>query len=160
MFLIFCNEREAYPFAACVDMDHVIRQKTYMQTIAEQANKAAITLMRDVERREQLAMDVCVDPAPEQTNSLRRSPMEASVSGCPLPRVARSPSTASRSSGSAAARSPLAHSSRPRMLMEASVSGCHLPRVSRRPYSASRYSGLAEARSPLACCSRPRLLME
>ena len=104
---------EADPCAACVDMDHVIRQKTYMQTIAEQANKAAITLMRDGERREQLAMDVCVDPAPERTNSLRRSPMEASVSGCPLPRVARSPSTASR----------LACSSVPRLLMEVSVLG-------------------------------------
>ena len=45
---------EADPCAACVDMDHVIRQKTYMQTIAEQANKATITLMRDAERREQL----------------------------------------------------------------------------------------------------------
>ena len=54
-------------------------QKTYMQTIAEQANKAAITLMRDGERREQLAMDVCVDPSHERTNSLRSLAMEASM---------------------------------------------------------------------------------
>eukprot|EP00964_Phaeocystis_antarctica_P113378 scaffold77420_cov63-Phaeocystis_antarctica.AAC.3 len=86
--------------------------------------------------------------------------MEISVCGCRSPRVSRHTFSASRSSGSAAARSPLACSSPPKLLMEVSVCGCRSPRVSRHTFSASRSSGSAAARSPLACSSPPKLLME
>ena len=61
-------------------------------------------------------------------------------------------------SSSAAARSPLACSSPPRLLTEQSVSGSRLPRVARCTSSASRNSGSAAARSPLEYNSAPRLL--
>eukprot|EP00964_Phaeocystis_antarctica_P100179 scaffold65863_cov66-Phaeocystis_antarctica.AAC.7 len=85
--------------------------------------------------------------------------MERSVLGCRLPRVSRCTSSASRYSGSAAARSPLVRNNAPRLPMVASVSRCRLPRVSRCTSSASRYSGSAAARSPFAFNSRPRLMM-
>eukprot|EP00964_Phaeocystis_antarctica_P042747 scaffold24508_cov66-Phaeocystis_antarctica.AAC.8 len=83
------------------------------------------------------------------------------VSGCRLPRVSRRNSSASRYSGSAAARSPLTfNNSPPKLPMDVSVLGCRLPRVSRFTSSASRSSGSAAARSPLAINSVPRLLIE
>ena len=72
--------------------------------------------------------------------------MEMSVSGCRLPRVSRRPSSTSRNSGSAAARSPLTFSRMLRLLIELSVFRCRLPRISRRPSSASRCSGAAAQR--------------
>eukprot|EP00964_Phaeocystis_antarctica_P110795 scaffold75141_cov36-Phaeocystis_antarctica.AAC.1 len=86
--------------------------------------------------------------------------MVQSVCGCRLPRVARDASSDSQYSGSAAARSPLACNSTPRLLMELSVLGCRLPRVSRRRSSASRSSGSAPARSPFSSSSVPRLLTD
>eukprot|EP00964_Phaeocystis_antarctica_P076559 scaffold47344_cov62-Phaeocystis_antarctica.AAC.4 len=98
--------------------------------------------------------------------------MQAIVRGCRPPRVGRSPSSSSRSSGSAAARSPLPSNSRPRLPMEASLTRAspgwptepqkrwRLLSVSRDISSASRSSGSAAARSPLACSSRPRQVTE
>eukprot|EP00964_Phaeocystis_antarctica_P078380 scaffold48758_cov61-Phaeocystis_antarctica.AAC.8 len=97
-------------------------------------------------------------PFPSSTSP--RFFMAVSVSGCRSPSVSRIPSSASRSSGSAAARSPLAFNTRPRLPMEMSVLGCRSPSVSRNPSSASLDSGSAAAKLPLAFNSKPRLLME
>jgi hypothetical protein len=71
--------------------------------------------------------------------------MEASVPGCRPPRVSRFASSASRASSSAAAGSPLALSSPPRLSMESSVSGCRSPWVSRHiapaPHAQQRIGG-------------------
>eukprot|EP00964_Phaeocystis_antarctica_P121778 scaffold85445_cov66-Phaeocystis_antarctica.AAC.2 len=93
-------------------------------------------------------------------SSRPRLPIEVSVSGCRSPRVSRRASSASRHSGSAAARSHLAFTSSLSLQMEVSVLGCRLPRVSRRASSASRHSGSAAARSPWSFSSSLRLLME
>eukprot|EP00964_Phaeocystis_antarctica_P161599 scaffold133458_cov96-Phaeocystis_antarctica.AAC.1 len=70
-----------------------------------------------------------------------------------LPSVARDTSSASRCSGSAAARSPLACNSLPKLQMELSVSGCRLPSVSRDTSNASRNSGSASPYLPWFCSS-------
>eukprot|EP00964_Phaeocystis_antarctica_P042743 scaffold24508_cov66-Phaeocystis_antarctica.AAC.4 len=130
------SRNERTPYGQC--------SKYMMQTIAKQAAHEA----------------AYAEPSQRRISSMRRLRMELSVSGCPMLSVARRPSRASRSSGSAAARSPLARNSTPRLLIELSVCGCRLPSASRRTSNASYISGSAASRSPLACSSRPRLLLE
>eukprot|EP00964_Phaeocystis_antarctica_P031169 scaffold17644_cov54-Phaeocystis_antarctica.AAC.2 len=63
--------------------------------------------------------------------------MELSVRGCRLPKISRFTSSTTCNSGSAAARSPLASNSRPRLPMEMIVFGCRLPYVSLATSSSS-----------------------